>query len=336
MAKRIFFGVAIVCVLIVGFVIFMPETRQELFGIRLAHSLQAGKAENVVTVAQLLSGTEIRPISEDGSVLPSSNVNTENYDVRLGLQESIQSVGSEDVVSYSVSSVESEQIGTSGAGDMIHNVYRLRLFPSGLPVELKRTEGKLSRAVTDLCMTQIMGAWWPEMPSKRVRKGDSWSGRWNVPYVLEVLDGKKISLCHEVQYFLDDVRSSKGLNIAHVTYKGTVAPADLGELPKDTEIAGTGMIAGEVYINVANGQSCLADERLIWSVAVRLRQDNMEIVQFADRNSRTYRPRYLPHGDAGFTKKAPGGTSQEGLPTAGELMKTAPAGEATGAADTKK
>ena len=322
MAKRIFVGLAAVCVLLLMVVVFMPDTYQRLFGARLTHALQTGRAESVVTVAQLLGGSEIRPVSSDGNVLPSANVNTENYDIRISFKESIQSTGNEEVVLYSVDGVESEQIGTKGAGDMIHNSYRLRLRPEGTPIELKRTDGNPSRALDDLRLLQILGAWWPAMPSQRVRKGDSWNGRWNAPFVLEVLNGLKINLRHDVHYYLDDIKADKGLNIAHITYKGTVEPADWGTLPEGAEIAGTGTIAGELYIDAASGKTLVNDERLIWSVVVRLQKEGMEVVQFADRNSRTYRPRVLPHGDAGFTKKQTGGTSAEGLPTAGDLLKT--------------
>ena len=322
MAKRIFWGIAAVCFVILFFVIFMPDTSQNLFGTRLAHNLQAGRAENVVAVAQLLGGSEIRPISADGSVLPSANVHTENYDVRVSWKENIQSSGDEDVVMYSVDGVESEQIGTKGAGDLIHNAYRLRVHPAGLPIELKRTEGKSSRVLDDLRVLQMLGAWWPALPAQRVRKGDGWNGHWNVPFVVEVLNGKTISLRHDVQYYLDEVKADKGSSIAHVTYKGTVEPADWDTLPEGVEIAGTGMIAGDLYINTATGQTVVNDERLIWSVVVRLHKEGMEVVQFADRNSRIYRPRLLPHGDAGFIQKKTGGTSAEGLPTAGDLMKT--------------
>ncbi|MDO5296698.1 MAG: hypothetical protein Q4F00_08705 [bacterium] len=323
MAKRIFWGVAAVCFLIILFVVFMSDTSQKIFGVRLAHNLQIGRAENIVVIAQLLGGSEIRPVSSDGNVLPSANVNTENYDVRLSLKENIQSQGSEDVVLYSVDGVESEQIGTHGASDMIRNAYRLRLHSAGLPIELKRTEGQPSRVWDDLRLLQIMAAWWPAMPAQRLRQGDSWNASWDAPFVVEVLNGKKISLRHEVKYSLDAVKADKGLNIAHVTYKGTVEPSGWDALPEGVEIAGTGTIAGDLYINVATGQTVVCDERLIWSVVVRLRKDDMEVVQFADRNSRTYRPRLLPHGDAGFSKQKAGGSSAEGLPTAGEFMNKA-------------
>ena len=323
MAKRLFIGLAIVCVLIIGFVIFMPDMRQKLFGASIRHSLQVGRNDQVSTVAQLLSGNEIRPLSADKNPLPSPNVNTENYDVYLDLNEAVQSVGTEEVLMYSVTGVESEQIGTKGASDTIGNVYRLRLNPLGLPIDVTRTEGKQSHAIDDIRVTNLMGTWWPGLPNKRVRKGDSWTSRWNAPLVLEVLDGKKINLRHDIQYNLQDIKQDKNLNVAYIAYSGTVTPADWGELPANTEIVGTGTIAGEVYVNVTTGQSLVADERHIWSVVVRLKDQNMEVVQFADRNSRTYRPRFLPHGDVGFNTKGEGSTSEEGLPTAEDMIKRA-------------
>lgn len=323
MAKRIFIGLAIVCVLIIGFVIFMPNMRQQLFGARLAHNLQVGRNDQMITVAQLLSGNEIRPLSADSNPLPSPNVNTENYDVRLTMNEAVQSVGSEEVLIYNVTGVESEQIGTKGASDTLGNIYRLRLNPLGLPCDVTRTEGKQSHALDDIRITQILGTWWPGLPSKRVRQGDSWNSHWNVPLVVEVLDGKKINLRHELKYNLQEIKQGNGLNVAHLAYSGTVAPADWGTLPANTEIVGTGTIAGEAYINVTTGQTLVADERLIWSVAVRLKDQGMEVVQFADRNSRTYRPRFMPHGDVGFSTKSNGSTSAEGLPTAADMIKQA-------------
>lgn len=321
MSKRtVFITLAVICTLSLVVIISMPETSQKIFGTRLAHRLQAGRAENIVTVAQILCGNEIRPISKDGNTLPSGNVNTENYDVRCSMMEMVQSVGTEEVVTYSVNGIESEQIGTKGASDMIGNIYRLRVNLLGLPISLTRTEGEQSHVWDDMRLTQALESWWPALPDKRVRKGDSWNGRWNFPYKVDVLDGRTISLQHDLQYFLEDVRVGNGMNIANITYKGSIVPTDLGELPENTEIAGTGIIAGNIYVNVANGQTLVADERLIWSVVVRMLDDDIEVVKFADRNSRTYRPRYLPNGDNGFSKNIESTTNESGLPTAGDLM----------------
>ena len=330
--KRLLIAVAVVCALVAAVLIFMPNLRQTLFGVQFKHHLQVGRAEEVTTIAQILCGSEIRPVSVDGNVLPDPEVNPDIYDVRFSAQESVQSVGSEEVLNYSVDAINSEQFGQQGAGKMVGNEYRLRLSPLGLPVSFDRQKGDNSRIIDDLRFTQIMGAWWPGFPEKRLRKGDSWTARWTVPMVSEILDGKVIPLQHNLEYFLEDIKAGNGANVAVITSKGTIEPAAVEGLPENVRVEGTGSIAGKAYINVATGQTVVADEREIWSVVVRLLDEDMEVVQFADRNSRTYRPRLLPHGDAGFEQSAPQPTGANGMPQAGQLMqdksKNAPKAEA--------
>ncbi len=317
--KRVIIGIAVVCLLVVAVMVFMPGLRQDLFGAHFGYALQVGRTESVVGIAQLLNGVEMRPISKDGNVLPNPEVNPDIFDVRISMQESVQSVGGEEVLTYNVDGVESQQIGTAGASDMIGNQYRLRLSTSGLPIELVRTEGKSSHVFDDTRLEQFLASWWPGFPNKRVKKGANWSKRWNAPLTLNVLDGHKIDLQHEVRYELEDVKVQNGMNVAMISYKGEVKPS-AKDLPDQVEIGGTGVIEGKAYINITNGTTVVADERLVWSVVVRLLDEDMEVVQFSDRNSRLYRPRLVPNGDAGFQKQTAGDAGENGLPTAGSLL----------------
>ena len=312
--KRIVWGIAIF-ILIIGAVVFcVPQYRQSLFGISLRSRLEKGHADNVMAVSYIMAGNEIRGLNEEENPYPNPEAVPEVCDLRFGATEIIESSGNTNMLRYKVSSAKSHQIGSSGAGGVTGSVYQLRLLPFGLPGSLTKLEGKDSQLIDDVKISEIMSAWWPGFPKERVFPGSTWSARWEAPMVMKVLDGKKIRLQHRLNYKLDKNSNEKSMSVAKIDFDGDISPIAPSDLPEGVKVIGTGKISGTAYVNIDNGVSILSDDSEGWSVVIRFMKDNMEYVQFSDRKTRIYRPRIMPHADAGFDTSI---DSEGGLPSAG-------------------
>lgn len=312
--KRVIWGIAIF-ILVIGTVIFcVPQYRQSLFGVSLRQRLEKGHADNVMAVSYIMAGNEIRGLSEEENPFPNPEAVPEVCDLRFGAAEIIESSGNTNMLRYKISSAKSHQIGSSGAGEITGSVYQLRLLPLGLPGSLTKLEGKESALIDDVKINEMMSAWWPEFPKERVFPGSTWSGRWDALMAMKVLDGKKIRLQHRLRYKLDKINNEKGMSVAKIDVEGDISPIAPSDLPEGVKVLGTGKISGTVYVNIDNGAAIVADDSEGWSVVIRFVKDDMEYVQFSDRKTRIYRPRIMPHADAGFDTSI---DSENGLPSAG-------------------
>jgi len=198
---------------------------------------------------------------------------------------------------------------------LLANSYRMRGLPTGLVVDLTRRDGKPSRILDEDRFSEILAAFWPELPRTRVRPGGTWTGRWESSVASGLLKNTPIQLQHRLRYTLVDIRREADLEVARIQVSGNIVPASAGKVPPGTVITGTGRVEGTTLVDLSTGRTVLADDRTAWSVVVRLEGQNVEVVHFSDRKSRIWRPRLVPDGQAGFEAPLP-------LPDGGVPAKT--------------
>jgi hypothetical protein len=303
--KRLVAGILVFLGVIAAVVLLVPDFRFSLIGLTLAHRLQTGASEPIHAMSLVSSGTEIRPLTEEGLTVPTQSARPESYDLRFAMQETVESTGAEEVLGYRVTEVRSEQLGTTGGEGLLANSYRMRGLPTGLVADLTRRDGKPSRVLDEGRFSELLAAFWPELPRARVRPGATWTGRWHSAVVSGLLKDTPIQLQHRLRYTLVDIRREADLEVARIQVAGNIVPAAAGQVPPGTVVTGTGRVEGTTLVDLATGRTVLADDRTAWSVVVRLEGQNIEVVHFSDRKSRIWRPRLVPDGQAGFEAPLP-------------------------------
>ncbi len=166
-------------------------------------------------------------------------------------------------------------------------------------------DGKPSRVLDEGRFSELLAAFWPELPRARVRPGATWTGRWQSAVASGLLKETPIQLQHRLRYTLVDIRREADLEVARIQVAGNIVPAAAGQVPPGTVVTGTGRVEGTTLVDLATGRTVLADDRTAWSVVVRLEGQNIEVVHFSDRKSRIWRPRLVPDGQAGFEAPLP-------------------------------
>ncbi len=311
--KRILAALAIFVMVIAAVIFLVPSLRLSLVGARLSHALQPRSQDTVNALSLLSTGTEIRSLTEEGLTVPTLNARPATYDLRLGLQETVQSIGAEEMLDYRVMAVHSEQLGTSGGRDLTGNSYRMRGWCTGLPVELSQRDGQASKVLDLAGFSQLLAAWWPALPRTLARPGATWTGRWEVPLDLGLLKDAQVVMQHRLNYTLVDFTRERDLLVARIQVTGNLVPQARGQVPAGAVVTGTGRVEGTALVDLATGRTVLADDRTAWSVVLRLPAEKIEVVHFSDRKSRLWRPRLVPDGHAGFksTLPMPGGSAPE-------------------------
>ncbi len=303
--KRILAGIAVFLGVIGAVILLVPGLRYSLVGLRLAHDLQVGSSEPVHVRSLISSGTEIRPLTEEGLTVPTQSARPESYDLRFAMQETVEGAGAEAVLGYRITEVRSEQLGTTGGEGLLANSYRMRGLSTGLLANLTRLDGKPSRVLDEGRFSELLAGFWPGLPRTRVRPGSTWTGRWESALESGLLKDTPIRLQHRLNYKLVDFRQEGDLVVARVQVSGNIVPVAGGNVPEGTTLTGTGRVEGLVLLDVVTGRTVLADDRTAWSVVVRLEGQDIEVVQFSDRKSRVWRPRQVPDGQAGFEAPLP-------------------------------
>lgn len=318
--KRALAGVLIFLAVIAAVVFLVPALRLSLVGTTLRHRLQAGAPDDLSVMSVISGGNEIRPLTDQVLTIPTQNARPESYDLRLALQETVESTGKEEVLGYRVMGVRSEQLGTTGGEDLTGNTYQMRGLSTGLVTGLARRRGKASKVLDEARFSEILAAAWPALPRTLVRPGSTWTDRWDAPVHLRLLKETPIVLQHRMRYKLLAFDRDKDLQLARIQVSGDIIPGAGGEVDPGTVIAGTGRVEGIALVDVATGRTVLANDRTAWSVVVRFESEGLEVVHFSDRNSRLWRPRIVPDGQAGFEAKLPvpeeaGAPAPEGSPS---------------------
>lgn len=325
--KRTILIVVGLLLLAVALVFLVPSWHRALLGVTLRQHMQSGRADSIQVLSVILVGNEIREKGEMVNLVPSETVNPEVYDLRMELQEGVESSGSESSLLYELSAASSEQIGKTGCSDITGSVFRVRVPDTGLIASVTNTSKKNSKILDNVRVAQILASWWPGLPDKSVNVGSQWSANWEMPLEVPVIgQGAEkaakatIKLQHRLNYTLDSIQEHQGMEVAKVLVGGEVVPLENGALPAGVSVYGTGRVEGSVLINLHTGYSIIADDRTAWSVVVRMEDENLEYVQYVDRKSRIFRPRLVPDGATGFEAKFPQGADGS-LPTVNGLQK---------------
>ncbi len=292
-------------------VLLVPGLRFSLVGARLSYDLQPGSQDKVNILSMLSRGTEIRSLTEEGLTVPDLKARPATHDLRLTLTETVRSAESEQTLDYRVVAVHSEQLGTTGGHDLIGGSYRVRVLPTGLLADVSQSQGKSSKVLDLAGVSQMLAAWWPGLPGTKVRPGSTWTGRWEVPLDLSLLKESQVVMQHRMTCTLQDFVREKGLWVARIQVSGNLVPQVRGDLPSGITVAGTGREEGTVMVDLVTGRTLLADDRTAWSVVLRQPAEGHEVVYYADRKSRLWRPHLVPDGYAGFNSQLPipGGSS---------------------------
>lgn len=306
--KRLALALAVLIALVGGVVLLVPDVRLALLGTGLRHRLQPGVTDEVAVMSILSTGNEIRPLTDQtGGILtvPTQEAKPESYDIRMGLEETVESTGGEDVLRYRVREVRSEQLGTTGGEDLTGSVWVLRAMPTGLVVNLSRQKGKDSKVLDETRFSQILAGAWPALPKGMVRAGSTWSARWDAPLRLHLAKETPLVLQHRLTCQLEDFRREGDLQVARLVVQGEIVPTVAGEPEPGTEIAGTGKVQGVAVVDVDSGRTLIADDRTAWSVVIRHADEGLEVCHFSDRTTRLWRPALVPEGDQGFEGALP-------------------------------
>lgn len=306
--KRVLLALLLFVAVIGGIVFLVPEVRLGLIGTTLRHRLQRGATEEVAVMSILSTGNEIRQLTDQtGGILtiPTQEARPESYDLRMGLEETVENTGGEQVVRYRIHEVRSEQLGTTGGEDLTASVWLMRALPTGLVVNLSRQKGKESRVLDETRLSEILAAAWPGLPKGLVRPGATWNARWDAPLQLRLMKETSLLLQHRLTYRLEDFRTEGDLHVARILVTGEIVPTAAGEPQAGTALAGTGKVEGTVIVDVDTGRVVLANDRTAWSVVVRYEEEGLEVVHFSDRNTRLWRPALVPDGQEGFQATLP-------------------------------
>ena len=303
--KRVLLGVLVFLAVIAAVILLVPSLRLTLVGTALTRHLQVGQGDELSVMMVISGGNEIRPLTEAGLTIPTQNARPESYDLRLALQETVEGTGGEAVVGYRVTGVRSEQLGTTGGEGLTANTYRMRALPTGLVADLGLQQGHPSRILDPARFSEVLAAAWPALPGSLVRPGTTWSGRWDAPLPLPLLKEAPLVLQHRLRYKLVDFQQERDLQVARIQVSGDIVPAASGPVGPGLSITGTGRVEGTALLDVATGRTVLADDRTAWSVVVRDEGQGLEVVHFADRKARLWRPRVVPDGQAGFEASLP-------------------------------
>lgn len=306
--KRVFLALLLFSAVIGGIVLAVPDIRLGLIGTTLRHRLQRGATEELAVMSILSTGNEIRQLTDQtGGILtiPTQNARPESYDLRLGIEETVESTGGEEALRYRVREVRSEQLGTTGGEDLVGSTWLLRVLPTGLVAKLSRQQGKDSKVLDEARFSEVLAGAWPGLPKGLVRPGSTWTSRWDAPLKLRLMKETSLVLQHRLTYTLEDFRREGDLHVAHIRVTGEILPEAAGEPEPGTALAGTGRVEGTVFVDLATGRALLANDRTAWSIVVRYQEEKLEVVHFSDRNTRLWRPGYVKDGDAGFQGTLP-------------------------------
>lgn len=317
--KRLLLAILLFVAVVGGVVFLVPDIRLGLVGTSLRHRLQPGSADELAVMSILSTGNEIRQLTDQtGGILtiPTQEAKPESYDLRLGLEETVENTGAEEVLRYRVREVRSEQLGTTGGEDLTGSVWLMRALPTGLVVNVSRQKGQESRVLEETRLSEILAAAWPGLPKGLVRPGSTWTARWDAPLQLKLMKETSLVLQHRLNYHLEDFATEGDLHVARIHVTGEVVPTAAGDPEPGTALAGTGKIEGTVVVDVESGRTLLADDRTAWSVVVRYQDEGLEVVHFSDRNTRLWRPALVPEGQTGFqaTLPVPGASPEAGAP----------------------
>lgn len=317
--KRLILAVLLFLAVVGGVVLLVPDIRLGLVGTSLRHRLQPGSTDELAVMSILSTGNEIRQLTDQtGGILtiPTQQAKPESYDLRMGLEETVENTGGEEVLRYRVREVRSEQLGTTGGEDLTGSVWLMRGLPTGLVVNVARQAGKDSRVLEETRLSEILAAAWPGLPKGLVRPGSTWTARWDAPLQLKLMKETSLVLQHRLNYRLEDFAVEGDLHVARIHVTGEVVPTAPGEQEPGTALAGTGRVEGTVVVDVDTGRTLVADDRTAWSVVVRYQEERLEVVHFSDRNTRLWRPALVPEGHAGFqaTLPVPGESPRAGAP----------------------
>lgn len=317
--KRLLLAVLLFVAVVGGVVFLVPDIRLGLVGTTLRHRLQPGSADELAVMSVLSTGNEIRQLTDQtGGILtiPTQEAKPESYDLRMGLEETVENTGAEEVLRYRIREVRSEQLGTTGGEDLTGSVWLMRALPTGLVVNLSRQRGQESRVLEETRLSEILAAAWPGLPKGLVRPGSTWTARWEAPLQLKLMKETSLVLQHRLNYHLEDFATEGDLHVARIRVTGEVVPTAASEQEPGTALAGTGRVEGTVVVDVESGRTLIADDRTAWSVVVRYTEEELEVVHFSDRTTRLWRPALVPDGQSGFraTLPVPGESPGAGAP----------------------
>lgn len=317
--KRLLLAALLFIAVVGGVVFLVPDIRLALVGTTLRHRLQPGSADELAVMSILSTGNEIRQLTDQtGGILtiPTQEAKPESYDLRMGLEETVENTGSEEVLRYRIREVRSEQLGTTGGEDLTGSVWLMRALPTGLVVNVSQQKGQESRVLEETRLAEILAAAWPGLPKGLVRPGSTWTARWDAPLQLKLMKATSLVLQHRLNYHLEDFSTEGDVHVARIHVTGEVVPTAAGEPEPGTVLAGTGRIEGTVVVDVESGRTLVADDRTAWSVVVRYEEEGLEVVHFSDRNTRLWRPALVTDGQTGFqaTLPVPGESPAAGAP----------------------
>lgn len=301
--KRWLAAVLIFVAVVALTVVAIPQFRLTLLGAGLSRDLQPGSADDVMFVSVISTGSEIRPLSEGPAGLLPQMAQPESYDLRMTLEETVDSP---ETLRYRVKEVRSEQMGTSGGEDLVGSVVLLRLLPGGLTAALAREKGPASEAVPDSMLAQALAAVWPAVPGGLLRPEGEWTGTWDVTVPAPLLEPGRLVLHHRLRYRMAEFHREGDRLMAPVQVTGEIVPRAEGEAPAGVTVTGTGRVDGTCVIDLATGKALIGNDRTAYSVAIRLQDQALEVVTFSDRQSRFWRPRIVADGARGFEPQAPG------------------------------
>ncbi|MBQ7529602.1 hypothetical protein IJT10_06830 [bacterium] len=305
MLKRIFFVLGGVLAVFILVLVIFPEVRQAILGVRLVKDVPAGRLEPVSVVSMLMCAREMRGYSGEINFNMDDDVQPDVYDYAANLVESVSQGGNEPIVNYEIKEEKFAQVGANKPNLMVKNLYSLRLQPSGVLAGLELLRGRHSKLYDGVRMAQLLSPLWLAKPNKRVYLGQVWDGNYKLDYSLATLGKSEITLDHRLKYKLEEITSDNGMDLAKISYNGSIVVSPKEDCGPNIKIAGQGHIEGVAMLNLRSGSVVLADDRTAWGLVVRFIDKEVEDVNLFDRKSRIFRPLYVRNAGENFSSAMP-------------------------------
>ena len=261
--KRALIIVACLAVLLtLGVLATLPEVRLKYLGNRFTHGVQVQSKDRIAVMLSLEKGQEIRgeePTGEDDDEVPYQ----EDHQAAFVMEETILESADGLIARYVLTELRSEQWDWT-KGELGDASFEVRVFPGGLPSDIKVTGGSNSALLEDSVLLPLFSMLWPKLPGSYARVGKTaWSGQIPVHLRFPLLDNDDLVLQHTLAYRLESYRKSEQKILGAFEVHGALR----SEHP-NTE--GKGQLKGVSLVDTQSGLTVGGEYRVEQKVDIKL------------------------------------------------------------------
>lgn len=257
--------IIIVCLgilLTLGVLATLPEVRLKYLGNRFNHKVEVGAKDRVAVMLSLEKGNEIRGRSEDAD--PAEEVPLqEDHQAAFMMEETVVDSSDGLVVRYALTELRSEQWDWT-RGELGDASFEVRVFPNGLPSDIKVTGGSNSALLEDSVLLPLFAMLWPKLPGSYARVGKTaWGGQIPVHLRFPLLDNDDLVLQHTLAYRLESFRKSQQKILGAFEVHGNLR----SEHPQSE---GKGQLKGVALVDTGTGLTVGGEYRVEQKVNIQL------------------------------------------------------------------